>query len=53
VLRAAARLGWEVKKLDLRHPSQWWKPGSAVLVKPDKQLKKSEVVRLLAERMRG
>jgi signal recognition particle subunit SRP19 len=53
VLRAAARLGWEAKKLDLRYPSQWWKPGSAVLVKPERQLKKSEVVRLLAERMRG
>ncbi len=53
VLKAAARLGWEARKLDLRHPSQWWKPGSAVLVKPDAKLRKSEVVRLLAERMRG
>ncbi len=53
VLRAAERLGWEARKLDLRYPSQWWKPASAVLVKPDRKLRKSEVVRLLAERMRG
>lgn len=53
VLRAASRLGWEARKLDLRYPSQWWRPGCAVLVRPDKQLRKSEVLRLLAERMRG
>ncbi|MDJ0274118.1 MAG: signal recognition particle protein Srp19 [Aigarchaeota archaeon] len=53
VLRAASRLGWEARKLDLRYPSQWWRPSSAVLVRPDRQMRKSQLLLLLAERMRG
>ncbi|MCX8203309.1 MAG: signal recognition particle protein Srp19 [Nitrososphaeria archaeon] len=53
VLKAAASLGWEAEKLDLRHPTFWWKPGSAVLVKPPKGVRKGEVLLRLAERMKG
>ncbi|MEN3047302.1 MAG: signal recognition particle subunit SRP19/SEC65 family protein [Candidatus Caldarchaeales archaeon] len=53
VLRAAASLGWEAEKLELRHPAFWWRPGSAVLVRPPKGVSKGEVLLRLAERMRG
>ncbi|MDW8041763.1 MAG: signal recognition particle subunit SRP19/SEC65 family protein [Nitrososphaerota archaeon] len=52
VLKAAASLGWEAEKLDLRHPAFWWKPGSAVLVRSPPGIRKGEVLLRLAERMR-
>ncbi|MCS7095361.1 MAG: signal recognition particle subunit SRP19/SEC65 family protein [Thaumarchaeota archaeon] len=52
LLKAAASLGWEAERLDLRHPAYWWRPGVAVLIKAPEEVRKREVLLRLAERMR-
>jgi signal recognition particle subunit SRP19 len=52
IVGAAVSLGWPVEPLEVKHPSEWWRKSSAVLVKPPAGLKKSEVTRLIAQRLR-
>lgn len=52
IVGAAGSLGWPVEPLDMKHPSEWWRRGAAVLVKPPAGLKKREAIRLLAQRLR-
>lgn len=49
LLRVAERLGWRAEPLELSHPSYWWKKSSAIRVYPNKQIKKENLIKLLAE----
>ncbi len=52
IVGAAESLGWPVEPLEMKHPSEWWRKSAAVLVKPPAGLKKSEVTRMIAQRLR-
>ena len=48
IASAARKLGWKVEIESGSHPAFWWKRTGRIIVKPNGDLKKSEVLRQLA-----
>ncbi len=53
VARAARSLGWRVEVEEGSHPALWWRRTGKVIVEPGKPLKKGEVLKLLAKRLKS
>ncbi len=53
ILEAARKLGWSAKVEPGAHPAFWWKRTGKVVVDPRKPIKKSEVIKSLAQAMRS
>jgi len=53
IAAAARRLGWRAEIEPGGHPALWWKKTGKVLVKPNKPMKKNEVIRRLAVALRS
>ena len=52
IAKAALSLGWRAKVEPGSHPSAWWKKTGKVIVKPDKPMRKEEVIKILAHQMK-
>lgn len=50
--KSLQKLGWQFEPLDKSHPAAWWRKKASILVKPPRKIKKTEVIRLIAEHMR-
>jgi signal recognition particle subunit SRP19 len=53
IVKAAESLGWGAEPLPLSHPSEWWRKGAAVLIKPPAGVTKHRAIRLIAQKIRG
>lgn len=53
VAEAARKLGWKAEIEPGSHPAFWWKRAGKVIIDPGKPMKKSEVIRLLAQELKA
>jgi len=52
IASAAKKLGWKVVVEEGSHPAAWWQRTGRVMVEPGKPMKKSEVIKLIASKLR-
>jgi len=52
IASAAKKLGWKVMVEEGSHPAAWWQKTGRVMVEPDKPMKKSEVIKLIASKLK-
>jgi len=52
IASAAKKLGWKVVVEEGSHPAAWWQKTGRVMVEPDKPMKKSEVIKLIASKLK-
>jgi len=49
---AAKKLGWKIVVEGGSHPAAWWQKTGRVIVEPSKPMKKNEVIKLIALKLR-
>ncbi len=49
LLKSLQKLGWQYEPLDKSHPTAWWRKNASILVKPPKNIKKTEAIKLIAQ----
>ena len=53
IAEAARKLGWRAEIEPGSYPALWWKRTGKVVVDPGKPMKKSEVIKLLAQELKA
>jgi len=53
IAEAAKSLGWKAMIESGSHPASWWQRTGRVLVKPDKPMKKSEISKKIALKLKA
>ncbi|MEM0381122.1 MAG: signal recognition particle subunit SRP19/SEC65 family protein [Nitrososphaerota archaeon] len=51
LLKSLQKLGWQYELLAKSHPRAWWKKNSSILIKPPKDVKKSQALKLIAQNL--
>ena len=52
IASAAKKLGWKAEIEEGSHPAVWWQKTGRVIVEPSKPMKKSEVIKMIALKLR-